>query len=269
MTSTTRVTAAGPFVFGLAVAALGLQQIARLDLVPGPLVAPAWVPWRTGVACLSGAVLLAAGATIGSATLRRRAALGLAVLFTLVFVAFQLPSPEAILREGVARTRALETLAFLATALVLAGAPLLRAGRLLFAVCLVVLGVQHFMYAAFIATLVPGWIPGGGLFWNYATGVGMIAAGVAIGANRLAAPAGLLLALMLAAFVLTLHAPRVLAKPDNAGELNSLLVALAMTGAALVFAAPSPPRPATGPEGQDSDGSSDSSVMPSKRIVDR
>jgi uncharacterized membrane protein len=248
MTSTTRVTAAGPLLFGLAVAALGLQQIARLDLVPGPLVAPAWVPWRTGVACLSGAVLLAAGATIGPASMtsRRRAALVLAALFTLVFVAFQLPTPAAMLRDGVARTRALETLAFLATSLALAGAPLGRAGRLLFAVCLVVLGVQHFMYAAFIATLVPAWIPGGGLFWNYATGVGMIAAGLAIGANRLAAPAGLLLALMLGAFVLTLHLPRVLARPDDANELNSLLVALAMAGAALVVAAPPPPRPATG-----------------------
>ena len=102
------------------------------------------------------------------------------------------------------------------------------------------------MYAAFIATLVPAWIPGGGLFWNYATGVGMIAAGLAIGANRLAAPAGLLLALMLAAFVLTLHLPRTLTQAATANELNSLLVALAMTGAALVFAAPSPPRPSTG-----------------------
>jgi uncharacterized membrane protein len=244
MTSTTRVTAAGPFLFGLAVAALGLQQIARLDFVPGPLVAPAWVPWRTGVACLSGAVLLAAGATIGSATLRRRAALCLAALLALVFVAFQLPAPLAILRDGVARTRALETLAFLATALAMAGAA--RTGRVLFGLCFVVLGVQHFMYAGFIATLVPAWIPGGGLFWNYATGVGLIAAGLAIGANRLAAPAGLLLALMLAAFVLTLHLPRVLAKPGEPGELDSLLVALAMAGAALVFAAPSPPRPAPG-----------------------
>jgi uncharacterized membrane protein len=246
MTATTRATAAGPFVFGAAIAALGLQQLARLDFVPGPLVAPAWVPWRTGAACLSGAVLLAAGATIGPATLRRRAALCLAVLFALVFLAFQLPAPAAIVRDGVARTRALETLAFLATALALSGAPLARAGRLLFAACLVVLGAQHFMYAAFIATLVPAWIPGGGLFWNYATGVGMIAAGLAIGANRLAVPAGLLLALMLGAFVLTLHAPRVLARLHDAGELNSLLVALAMTGAALVFAAPAGRRPATG-----------------------
>ncbi|MET0555829.1 MAG: hypothetical protein ABW221_22510 [Vicinamibacteria bacterium] len=246
MMSTTRVAAAGPFVFGLAVAALGLQQIASLDLVPGPLVAPAWVPWRTGVACLSGAVLLAAGATIGLATLRRRAALSLAVVFALVFLAFQLPAPLSIVRDGVARTRTLETLAFLATALALAGAPLARAGRVLFALCLAVLGAQHFMYAGFIASLVPAWIPGGGLFWNYATGVGLIAAGVAIGANRLTAPAGLLLALMLGAFVVTLHAPRTLSSGGNSGELNSLLVALAMTGAALVFAAPSPPRAVTG-----------------------
>lgn len=260
MTVTTRATAAGPWVFGLAVAALGLQQIARLDLVPGPLVAPAWVPWRTGVACLSGAVLLAAGATIGLATLRRRAALALAAVFALVFLLFQLPTPAALLGDGVARTRALETLAFLGTALALAGSG--RTGRSLFGLCFVVLGVQHFMYAGFVATLVPAWIPGGGLFWNYATGAGMIAAGTALTANRLAAPAGLALAVMLAAFVLTLHVPRAAANPAAEGEINSLLVALAMAGAALVFAAPSA-------GAQPSDGSSDSSVMPSKRIVER
>lgn len=245
MTSTTRVTAAGPYLFGLAVAALGLQQLVRLDFVPGPLVAPAWVPWRTGAACLSGAVLLAAGATIGPASMtsRCRAAKVLAVLFALVFLAFQLPAPGALVRDGIARTRALETLAFMATAAALAGAPLAQAGRVLFGLCFIVLGAQHFMYAGFIAALVPAWIPGGGLFWNYATGVGMIAAGLAIGANRLAALAALLLALMLAAFVLALHAPRVLAKPGDANEVNSLLVAIAMTGAALVVAAPSPPRP--------------------------
>lgn len=248
MTSTTRVTAAGPFVFGLAVAALGLQQLVRLDFVPGPLVAPAWVPWRTGAACLSGAVLLAAGATIGlaSMTSRRRAAVALAVLCGLVFVAFQLPAPLALLRDGVARSRALETLAFLGTAAVLAGAPLARAGRALFGLCFVVLGAQHFMYAGFIASLVPAWIPGGGLFWNYATGVGMIAAGAAIAADRLRAPAGLLLALMLAAFVLTLHVPRTVASGGDGNELNSLLVALGLAGAALVMAAPADDRTSTG-----------------------
>jgi uncharacterized membrane protein len=243
MTSTTRLTEAGPFVFGLAVLAMGLQQIARLDFIAGPLVAPAWVPWRTGVACLSGAVMLAAGATIGFAAYRRPAARALALLWALAFAAFQLPTPRAIVLEGVARTRALELLAFTATAMLLAGSvPVARAGRILFGLCFVVLGAQHFMYAGFIATLVPAWIPGGGLFWNYATGVGLIAAGIAIGAGRLATPAGLLLALMLAAFVLTLHLPRTLTQAATANELNSLLVALAMAGAALAFASPPPPR---------------------------
>jgi hypothetical protein len=47
---------------------------------------------------------------------------------------------------------------------------------------------------------------------------------------------------MLAAFVLTLHLPRTLTQAATADELNSLLVALAMAGAALAFASPPPPR---------------------------
>jgi len=37
-------------------------------------------------------------------------------------------------------------------------------GRFLFASLLVVVGIQHFMYARLVATLVPAWIPGH-LFW--------------------------------------------------------------------------------------------------------
>ena len=41
--------------------------------------------------------------------------------------------------------------------LVLFGAPTVVAGRLLFALTLVVFGIQHFQYAAFVASVVPSW----------------------------------------------------------------------------------------------------------------
>ena len=40
---------------------------------------------------------------------------------------------------------------------------------------MIVFGAQHFMYAAFIATLIPAWIPFH-LFWVYFTGAGFIVA---------------------------------------------------------------------------------------------
>src|SRR5713226_7889837 len=47
---------------------------------------------------------------------------------------------------------------------------------------LVVFGVQHFLYARFVAALVPSWIPGH-LFWAYAVGIAFIATTLSIIVN--------------------------------------------------------------------------------------
>ena len=47
---------------------------------------------------------------------------------------------------------------------------------------MIVFGAQHFMYASFIAFLIPAWIPGH-LFWAYFTGTAFIAAGLSIAAK--------------------------------------------------------------------------------------
>ena len=67
-----------------------------------------------------------------------------------------------------------ETLALAGGAFIIAGDPtffpssksqgpefpkLRRTGRILFALSLLVFGIQHFMYADYIATLIPSWIP--------------------------------------------------------------------------------------------------------------
>jgi hypothetical protein len=51
-----------------------------------------------------------------------------------------------------------------------------EAGRLLFAISLIVFGIQHFLYAGFVAT---AWIPGR-LFWAYFVGLVFVAASAAI-----------------------------------------------------------------------------------------
>ena len=60
-----------------------------------------------------------------------------------------------------------------------------QVGRILFAIGLVVFGVQHLMYGAFVATLVPVWIPFR-LFWAYFVGVAFISAALAIVSGKLA-----------------------------------------------------------------------------------
>jgi uncharacterized membrane protein YphA (DoxX/SURF4 family) len=225
----------GRVIFALAIAAIGAQQLIYADFVPGPLIAPPWLPWRTFWACLSGVAMVAAGMGIVTRKQARRASILLGALLFVVVLLFHLPGPAAILRDGTARTRAFEALAMCGAALVLAGTPLVTLGRLLFALSMVVFGVQHFMYATFVATLVPAWIPGHS-FWTYLTGVAFVAASVSIIAGQKARLAAALLGLMFFLWFVLLHAPRVAERLREGNEWNSAFVALALCGGAWVLA---------------------------------
>jgi uncharacterized membrane protein YphA (DoxX/SURF4 family) len=109
-------------------------------------------------------------------------------------------------------------------------------GRFVFGACMVVFGVQHFMYTQFIATLVPSWLPLH-VFWTYFFGVALIAAGISIVTGIQARVAAILLGAMFLLWVVVLHAPRVAASPHNGDEWSSLFVAMAMCGSCFIIAA--------------------------------
>lgn len=81
-----------------------------------------------------------------------------------------------------------------------------RIGLYLFAVPWIVIGIQHYMYADFVAGLVPSFISGK-IFWVYLTGTGMIAAGISFIINIKVPLAAMLLAIMLMIFILLIHVP--------------------------------------------------------------
>jgi hypothetical protein len=108
-------------------------------------------------------------------------------------------------------------------------------GRFLIAVSLVVFAVQHFMYARFVATLIPAWIPAH-LFWAYFTGIAFVAAAISIATKRMLGVAAMLLGTMFLLWVVILHAPRVVGAIRNGNEVTSLFVAVAMCGLSFVLA---------------------------------
>ena len=79
-------------------------------------------------------------------------------------------------------TSGFEILAMCGVALVLSGS-VAELGRMLFASPLVVFGTQHFLYARFVATLVPAWIPGR-FFWSVFVGVAFFAAALSIATRK-------------------------------------------------------------------------------------
>ena len=101
---------------------------------------------------------------------------------------------------------------------------------------LVVFGVQHVMYGAFVATLIPAWIPGR-LFLAYFVGVAFFAAALAIVSGRVASLAATLLGIMFFSWVATFFTRRESRLPlHNGNEWTSLFIALAMSGGAFLVA---------------------------------
>jgi len=211
--------------YGLGVMALAIAGLALGDFLPGQPV-PKNFPARTALAYCVDTFMLVAGAAI---EWRRTAAWGAAALtayYALIVVI--LMGGRVVLAhyaEYMAYSSAAEQLAIAAGGLIVYAATagidaapaagLARLGRIAFGVCALLFGGAHFVYMNLTAPLVPKWLPPTQVFWGYATGVGFIAAGVAILTGVQARLAAILLTGMLASFALLVHGPMLLADPSN------------------------------------------------------
>ena len=233
-------------VYGLGVMALGLVSLAWGDFDPGQPV-PKNFPDRTALAYAAAVFMFVAGAAI---EWRRTAAWGAAALtayYALVVVV--LMNGRLVLAhyaEFGSYSGAAEQLAIAAAGLIVyaAGARidaalaarLTRLGQLAFGVCALLFGGAHFFYMNLTAPLVPQWLPPTQAFWAYATGVGQIAAGIAILTGVQARLAAILLTAMYVSFTLLVHAPMLLADPSSRMNWSENALNLALIGAAWVVA---------------------------------
>lgn len=108
-----------------------------------------------------------------------------------------------------------------------------KAGRFIFALPFGVFGIFHLMNASNMAGYVPAFIPGG-VFWVYLTGIAHLAACISFIIEKKAHLAGLLLALMLLIFALTIHLPGAL--EGDAASTTNFLKDFALSGGALILA---------------------------------
>ena len=243
----------GRLLFAIAIMAFGVENLICARF--GQAVVPV-IPWvtRPFLAYLVGIVLLAAGLSIAANLRARLAAILLGIVFLLCLLAFPLPRAIASPLDIGFRTIVFEPLAMCGAAWTLAGtlpaakrysrplenaiAKLVKSGHFLFAISSVIFGIDHFLVLRFIATLVPTWIPGSGLFWAYFTGAAFVAAGIGLAANWMARWAGTLLGTMFLLWFLFLHAPRVMSFPrsHNPNEWSSAFIALGMCGGSWICA---------------------------------
>lgn len=246
----------GRVLFAVSLTGFGVVCLAYQDFVNSLQPVPPWIPGYTPLALLTGIVLVVTGLAVLASYKVYPAAAALAAFLASWIVLLHVPSaftnPELLRSPWWIRT--FECLAITGAALVLAGmacVPVrhnwIRAGRMAFGISLPVFGILHLVYGEFTALLIPGWYPWP-LFLAYLTGVGHIAAGVAIVTAVWPRLAAIVAGFMYATWALTLHLPRVLDHPlprsieNPAGyggdrpELTSLFVCVAFWGAAWIVA---------------------------------
>jgi uncharacterized membrane protein len=229
----------GRWFIALGVALSGAQQLGsggfiRLIHPPGT-----WLPHPDVVARALGVVLVLVGSGLLFARARPTAAWLLTALLVLMFAVERVPEILANPGAGYAWTNPAKVLALIGGAWMLASAPggLADAGgRLFLAVFLVMGGIQHFVYAGFVDTLVPHWV-GSARFGTCLAGVCLILGGVGMLIPRVAGWAAALSALMIFLWVPLLHVPRALAMPNDPGETSAIFEALAISGVAALVAA--------------------------------
>ena len=231
--------------YGLGVMTLGVVCLAAADFVVAqPL--PKDFPYRTALAFATAAFLLVAGAAIEWRRTTAQAAVALVAFYGLAVVLSDGPALLANYTEYVTYSGIAEQVAIMAAALIVyAGsakmaaaraARLTRCGQLAFGICALLFGGAHFAYLNFTASWVPKFLPPSQEFWAYATGIGHIAAGIAILTGVQARLAAILLTGMYASFTPLVHVPMLLAHPLSHANWTENAINLALTGAAWVVA---------------------------------
>lgn len=96
-------------------------------------------------------------------------------------------------------------------------------------------GVQHFLWAQYVAPLVPTWV-GHAMFWTYAAGVFLVAGGVGLILPWTARPAAACSGLMIFLWFAMLHVPRTVALPHSYSDWLAVFESLGFSGIAFMIA---------------------------------
>jgi uncharacterized membrane protein len=238
----------GVTAFGAAMIVFGIENLIYRDGVMGLEPLPDWLPAHPIWALVTGLLLIAAGAGVIAGWRARVSALVVTALFIVWLLLLQVPLLVGKPHNGTLWTTTLETLALGSGACVLAALssqwpPRVRrlpagaavVARVCFGLTLLGFGVLHFVYHEYVASVIPGWLPGH-LAWAYLTGIAFLAAGTSAVTGIRARLATMLTGVMFGTWVLIVHAPRVAVAPTSRAEWTSMIVALAMCGSAFLFA---------------------------------
>jgi len=247
-----RITRIGRTFFAVALLGLGIEHFIFREFIVGR--APAWpddVAGGTIWAALTGLAFIGVGIAVTIGKRGRAAAIFAAALVFAWALVRNVPIAAADSLFAATWTVTGKSLVFTAGALVIAATlppfpdrqalarflnadrAFMTAGRTALGIFMVITGVQHFIFTAFVASLIPDWFPGDAVIWTWFAGVALIAGGIGLQVPRTARLAALLSGLMVFSWFWIVHLPRTFA-----GVSDSIAVfeALAVSGIAFVLA---------------------------------
>ena len=216
----------GQGLFAIASGSLAIWSLRYGDFAWGAQALLAGIPWREAWVYASALILLAASAGLcfprtalpGISTIGAYQAVGIAISIPLV-----LSKPLSIgawyaFCEGLTALVGASVLYAMlwqksrGPGILIASKGAVRTAQVLFGLTCVFYGWSHFVYADYTASMVPTWLPGH-LALAYLTGLGHIAAGVAIIFGVLPRLAAVLEAIMMSLFGLMVWVPSFFAQP--------------------------------------------------------
>jgi uncharacterized membrane protein YphA (DoxX/SURF4 family) len=236
-------------MYAAAVAGLGVLLLtAQMVYVWAPI--PKWVPGRTVLAGVFGAVMV----VVAMGLLWRKTVVpssaAAASLFASWLLLLQLPRLAGAPSREVLWSGAAQLVSVTAGGWVLfasrttategrwrwsRGDRGLPTARGLYALALPMFGLHHFFDLPGAAEAVPAWLPFP-LAWGCLTGVGHVAAGLALLFGVVPRVAARLEASMISAFILLIHVPGVIGAPRDGLQWTELVVASVIGGAAWIAA---------------------------------
>jgi len=227
-------------VYGLAGVALGAVDLVFVKLAEPWQAVPAFIPFGTFLPIPIGLALLLAGAGL---QLRRTAVASASVLGAIYLLfamgwTMRFAATPAVLAVVLGICEQLALVIGGHCCWLLVGPNGDKAQRLFpfcrigFGLCCLVFGAAHFVYAKETAAMVPAWLPPGGLFWAYATGIAHALAGIALVCNIRALAAARLLTAMFVTFGLLVWLPILFSAPEALSAWGGNAVNLALVGAA-------------------------------------
>lgn len=240
----------GRLFFAVPMAVFGADHFVFAQSIKN--IVPSWMPLHAFWVYLVGVALFASALSIIVKRYSKLAATLLGIMLFLFVVLLHIPGILGGPSDRFAWAIGLRDLSFSGGAFAFAGAqmkartehgvpPLVTLARFFIGIPALFFGVEHFLHPYYVPgipldRLTPPWIPGR-LFWAYAGGAVIFAAGACIVANNKARLAAIYLGIIILLQVLFVYGPILAANLSSVDDgLNYFADTIAFSGAALILA---------------------------------